>query len=77
MRPAVGLRDLARAASGSKPKLGDLDLRVLSEVQLEAHLRGVVTSYHTGPKVIRSYNAPKLRFSATLGREPEVEVGLA
>jgi hypothetical protein len=28
------------------------------------------------PEVIRSYNAPKVRFSATVGEEPEIEVAL-
>ncbi len=28
------------------------------------------------PNVIRSYNAPKVRFSATLGQEAEVELAL-
>ena len=31
----------------------------------------------TSPYTIRTDNAPKVRFSATLGEEPEVEVGLA
>jgi 2-keto-4-pentenoate hydratase/2-oxohepta-3-ene-1,7-dioic acid hydratase in catechol pathway len=29
------------------------------------------------PGVIRSYNAPKVRFSVTVGQEPEVELALA
>ncbi len=28
------------------------------------------------PGVIRTNNAPKVRFSATLGKEPEIELGL-
>jgi hypothetical protein len=34
--------------------------------------RGVSTS----PYTVRTDNHPKVRFSATLGEEPEVEVGL-
>ena len=30
---------------------------------------------HASLSGVRTYNAPKVRFSATVGEEPEVEVG--
>jgi hypothetical protein len=30
----------------------------------------------TSPSTVRTYDAPKVRFSATVGEEPEVEVTL-
>ena len=36
----------------------------------------VPSAASASPKVIRSYNAPKIRFTATLGEEPEVVVAL-
>jgi hypothetical protein len=33
-------------------------------------------SARTSPQALRTYNAPKIRFYATLGYEPEVELAL-
>jgi hypothetical protein len=48
------------------------------EARFDASLRGwqpVLRGRGSGiPEVIRSYNAHKVRFSATVGEEPEVEL---
>jgi len=49
------------------PCLRDRVQAVLSETQ-------AVCSTHL-PHTLRTYNALKIRFSATLGEEPEIEVG--
>ena len=36
----------------------------------------VLQVMQVSPKVIRNYNAPKVRFSATVGEESEVELTL-
>jgi hypothetical protein len=44
--------------------------------QVPEETRIVVTSHTTSPSGVRTYNVPRVRFSATLGEGPEVELAL-
>jgi hypothetical protein len=46
-------------------------------LSLDDILLGQIVVNTPRPCTVRTYDAPKVRFSATLGQKPEVEVGLA
>jgi hypothetical protein len=49
---------------------------VIHEIAWLLSTRYLVSDARSHPCAIRTYNAPKILFSATLGEQPEVEVAL-